>query len=95
MCVRNGGGRRIVIAGFPTRRAIAALVGGRRAGGKMRFEYIRPGRESWWALAPTVAHRFGVGKAGFIGDWTLTAAAILLLVAWLAAVRLLVRPRLP
>jgi hypothetical protein len=95
VCVRNGGDHRIVIAGFRTSRRVVAVVGGRRARGNMRFEYMRPGRESWWALAPTVAHRFGLGKAGFMGDWTLAAAAVLLLLAWIAAIRLLVTPRLP
>jgi hypothetical protein len=93
VCVRNAGARRIVIGGFPTEPEIAAGIGRRRAAGKMRLEYLRPGRESWWALAPTVAHRFGLGKADFLGDWTLAAAAVLLLSAWVLAVRLLVRPR--
>jgi hypothetical protein len=93
LCLRNGGAHRIVVAG--THTGPFARVGRRRSAGRMRIEYLRPGRESWWALVPTIEHRFGLGKAGFVGGWTLAAVALVLLAAWIGAIWLVVRPRTP
>src|ERR1700691_1369592 len=44
----------------------------RGAGGepefRMRIEYLRPGGNSWWSLARSVAHRMGLGRAPS-GTW--------------------------
>ena len=61
------------------------------AQGRVRFEWIRPGSESWFALLPTIAHRFGLGRATVAGSLLLPLAALVLLAAWAAAVRLLLR----
>ena len=90
-CVRNEGGRRIALGGAPTAPDAAATVGGRPAGGVVAIAYLRPGRESWWDLLPTIASRFGVGKAPWFGAWTLPFATLLLLGAWGGAIRLLLR----
>ncbi|HEY1689713.1 MAG TPA: hypothetical protein VGF95_12720 [Solirubrobacteraceae bacterium] len=55
------------------------------------IDYLRPGRETWWQLLPTLTQRFAYGKAAFFGTWTLPVAALLLLGAWIAAIRLLWR----
>jgi hypothetical protein len=90
-CVRNTGHAKIVVAGDDARPALAARVNGRRVRGLIAFRYLRTGRESWWSLAPTVARRFGLGKAGIFGTWTLWALVALLLGLWVAVVRLLAR----
>jgi len=59
--------------------------------GKVRFEWLREGRESWFELIPTVAHRFGLGKPFLSGPWVLWLAAALLVLAWVLALRLVVR----
>lgn len=66
-------------------------VAGKPQGGRISVSYLRPGRESWWQLLPTLDRRFGLGKASFFGDWTLPVAALLLLGVWVASARLLVR----
>jgi hypothetical protein len=66
-------------------------VDGKPQGGRISVSYLRPGRESWWQLLPTLDRRFGLGKASFFGDWTLPVAALVLLGVWVAAARLLVR----
>jgi hypothetical protein len=53
--------------------------------------YYRAGRESWWSLLPTLAHRFGLGKAPLYGDWTLPLCTLMLLGVWIGAVRLMLR----
>jgi hypothetical protein len=54
----------------------------------VRFEFLRPGSESWWSMASTIAHRMAVAKAGWIGAWTvwpviLVVVAAMGLSAWL------------
>ncbi len=59
--------------------------------GKVRFEWLRNGRESWFELLPTIAHRFSLGKANPVGGWLLAVAGLLLLLAAGAALRLATR----
>jgi hypothetical protein len=44
----------------------------------VRFEWHTPPVGSWWSLAPAIADRAGLGKASFIGSWTLWLAAALM-----------------
>lgn len=76
VCVRVRGGERTV------------LYGSER---KVRLEWQRPGSESWLELAPTVARRFGFGKANAFGSWLLLVAGLLLAVAWALAGRVVAR----
>jgi hypothetical protein len=69
----------------------AESINGRQQPGRVSLLYLRSGKESWWQLLPTLAHRFGLGKASLFGDWTLSVVALLLLGVWVGAVRLLVR----
>jgi hypothetical protein len=64
------------------------LYGG---GGRVRLEWVRSGEESWLALLPTVAHRFSLGRADFLGPLLLPFVALLLLASWWAAIRTVVR----
>ncbi len=59
--------------------------------GLVRLEWLRPGSETWLDRLPTVARRFGYGKANAFGAWLLPIAALVLLLAWLLAGRLLLR----
>lgn len=61
------------------------------SGDQMRLEWLRPGKESWLELLPTVAHRFGLAKPFVSGSWALALAGVLLLVAWGIALRLTLR----
>jgi hypothetical protein len=91
VCVTNRGGVKLAIAGAPTAPAQAPLVAGVRQQGAVRFEYLRPGRESWWDLLPTIFHRFGLGKSHWLGGWTLALAGLLVLIGSAIAVRSLLR----
>jgi hypothetical protein len=75
-CVRVAGPGRTVLYG--------------QAGG-VRLEYLRPDDESWLAIVPTIAHRFGLARANAIGPWLLVAAGLLLAAAWFVAVRTILR----
>ena len=61
------------------------------SGGTVRLEWLRPGSGSWLDLLPVVARRFGYAKANPFGSGLLVAAGLLLLLAWVAAGRLLLR----
>lgn len=61
------------------------------SGEALRLEWLRPGSESWLDLIPTVAHRFGLAKWSPLGAWLIALAALLVVAAWCAAARLLLR----
>jgi hypothetical protein len=46
----------------PSPRESATFEDGRPVGGKMRVEYLRPGRRSWLSSASSVARRVGLGR---------------------------------
>jgi hypothetical protein len=53
---------------------------------RIRVEYLRPGRSSWWALASQVARHMGLGHAGS-GTWSVLAvmlamASVVALCSW-------------
>jgi hypothetical protein len=89
-CVRSSGPQPLGLGGDVASPTGGARLDGRALGGVVGFRYLRAGRESWWSLAPIVAQRFGLGKAGLFGAWTLPLLAIALAGLWLAVVRLLV-----
>jgi hypothetical protein len=60
-------------------------------GASARLDWLRPGSESWYALIPTVAHRFALGKASLFGSLWLLVVAAVVLAACALAVRLLLR----
>lgn len=52
--------------------------------GRMAFEYLSPGRVSWWSRILAVARHFGLGRA-YSGTWiALLAAALMLAMCGLA-----------
>jgi hypothetical protein len=76
---------------------VCVLVGGPGqtvlygAANQLRFEWMRPGSESWLELVPTIAHRFALGRWNPLGSLLLPALALLLVAAWVGAARLVVR----
>jgi hypothetical protein len=92
VCLRVGGATTVVLGGEggPI-TSNSELVNGHRQPGRISLIYIRRGDESWWQLLPTLARRFGLGKASFFGEWTLPLLALLLLCVWVATARLLTR----
>jgi hypothetical protein len=56
------------LVGEPTGAARAARGPAGLLPGREGVEYMRPGRSSWWSLAPAVARRLGLGRA-WSGTW--------------------------
>jgi hypothetical protein len=86
VCVENRGAARVALAGLPLPQS-AATVNGRPAQGRFSLSWQRPGRESWWSMAGTIADRATVGKAD-LGKWTPVLALVLL---WAGALTLVLR----
>lgn len=92
LCIRFGGTSKLAFGGVgEPENAASVRVNGHIAEAKVSLYYLRPGSESWWELLPTLAQRFGFGKAAFFGSWTLPLVAFLLLATWVATIRLLVK----
>jgi hypothetical protein len=75
----GNGDESVGLAGEPTSAALAARGEGGALSGRVRVEYMRPGRASWWSLAPEVARRMGLGHAA-AGTWS-----VLLVIALMAS----------
>lgn len=93
LCVHNRGPARLAVAGEPTADpARRARITGRVAPGLVRVEYRERRSRTWLQQAGTVLENSGRGKAAHLGGgWTLWAAALALLAAWVIAVRVLLR----
>ncbi len=75
----------VTVFGTAAPHALAARDGPHTLPGKMWIAYLRPGTRSWASLAPSIAHRMGLGRAG-AGTWiVLLALALLAAVAALAS----------
>lgn len=91
MCIRNQGGGTVALGSDIASPDSAARVRDKPTEGLVAVTFLKPAATSWWAELPGLTDRFGLGKASFFGSWTLPVAALLLLGAWIAAVRLLLR----
>jgi hypothetical protein len=75
----------VLLYGRETSPSIAASVGQQALPGRFWIEYLRPGKGSWASLAPSVARRMGLGRAG-AGIWiVLLTLALMMVVATLAS----------
>jgi hypothetical protein len=88
-CLRDVGPASIAVAGAYPDPPNHMLVAGASVEGRLRYDYLRRGRESWLALLPTIVHRWTLAKAGFLRHWAWVAIPLLMLFAiGLAAVTL-------
>ena len=58
VCLRNGGPHVVLLGGDLPDPGYHMTVAGRSVEGRLRYDYMRPGHESWLALLPTLAYRF-------------------------------------
>jgi hypothetical protein len=87
-CLRNSGEGPIALSGDSPDPGFQLQVAGKTIENqRLRIDYMRPGSESWIELAPTIVHRFGVAKAGWVRRWAWLAAVALMLVAVALALR--------
>jgi hypothetical protein len=84
------GNEKLHLRGEQTSDEIAARSNGEPLSGRMRVEYMRPGRSSWLSLAPEVARRMGLGRAAS-GTGNVIFVAIVMAAVGLLSLRLLSR----
>lgn len=71
------GDESIDFSGEPLTGALAAHDGKGPLQGRVRVEYMRPGRSSWWSMALQVARRMGLGHAPS-GTWSVLLIVVLM-----------------
>jgi hypothetical protein len=64
------------LVGEPTTPSRAAFDRDGPMAGRLRAEYLRPSKSSWWSLAPEVARRMGLGRAASGTWWALLAIVL-------------------
>jgi hypothetical protein len=80
--------RRVALAGDPAPTGPdSQTLNGKPQPAAITVMVMRPGKESWWQLLPTVIRRFGYGKWSFLGSWTFIVGAIVLALIWVLALR--------
>jgi hypothetical protein len=90
VCVQNLGTSPVVFGGSVPDGSFVVQLDGRGLGGRMRIEYMRPGRETWLQLLPTLTHRFSLAKSDLVRHWAAGAALVLVLLALALAARTLI-----
>jgi Predicted membrane protein (DUF2142) len=94
VCAHVGAGTAVGVLGGTTPPGTGTATGaGRPLGGSMRIEYFRPGRESWWSYATTVASRIGVARERWGGSWMAVAIGLLVLASAAIAIAGVTRAR--
>jgi hypothetical protein len=91
-CMRDEGPGLVVLAGYGADLGYSLRLNGRTyENQRLRIDYLRPGRESWLALIPTIIHRFSLAKADLFRIWAWVAVLISMLVAVSLAVVLILK----
>jgi hypothetical protein len=92
VCLRNDGPWRVAVAGdFPDPGYELMVAGKTVHDVRLRVDYMRPGRETWLALAPTVVHRFSLGKSDLVRHWAWIGVLALMIFAVALATRTIIR----
>lgn len=84
------GNEKAWFVGERTKRAPATRDHTTTLPGRVRVEYLRPGRSSWWSQALSVARRMGLGHAGS-GTWSVLLVIILMVSVVFLCSRLILR----
>jgi hypothetical protein len=91
VCLRNLGPRAVTFGGSVPDSGFLIELAGKPLSGRLRIEYMRPGRESWLELLPTLAHRFSLAKADLMRHWAAGAALVLMALAVALAARTILK----
>ena len=91
VCLLSAGPQPIALGGDLPDPGYHLEVAGRTIEGRLRYDYMRPGHESWLELLPTLVYRSTLAKSGLVRHWAWAGALLLMLAAAAVAVRTLVR----
>jgi hypothetical protein len=91
VCLRNFGAGQVTFGGSVPDSGFLIELAGKPLSGRLRIEYLRPGRESWLQVLPAIGHRFSLAKSDLVRHWAAGAALVLVLLAVALAARTIVR----
>lgn len=91
VCLSNLGSRPVAFGGSAPDSGFLIQLGGKPLSGRLRIEYMRPGRESWLELLPALAHRFSLAKSDLVRHWAAGAALVLMLLAVVLAATTMIK----
>jgi hypothetical protein len=91
VCLLSDGPQPIALGGALPDPGYRMVVAGRTVEGRLRYDYMRPGRESWLELLPTLAYRSTLAKSGLVRHWAWAAALLLMLFAAALGARTIAR----
>ena len=87
LCVTVGASSSVTLAGEitddPDHAGPPATASGSQLRGRLRIEYLAPGRRSWWSQTGTIARRIGFGRAPGGGGVAFVAVLLMLAAATL------------
>jgi hypothetical protein len=91
VCIHDFGPARLALAGVAPYggTGLTMRVAGHTVFGELRIDYLRSGRESWFSLLPTLAHRMTIGKGSYVRGWAWIGAPLLVLAVAALAIRAL------
>jgi hypothetical protein len=81
VCFRSDGPQPIALAGTQPDPGYRLQVPGITIEARLRYDYLRPGSESWLELLPTLAYRSTIARSGLVRHWAWVAAVLLMLFA--------------
>ena len=91
VCLRSAGPQGIALAGDLPDPGYHMEVADRTVEGRLRYDYMRPGHESWLELLPTLVYRSTLAKSDLVRHWAWAGALVLMLLAVALAVRTILR----
>ncbi len=90
-CLTDTGQQPITVAGAVPDPGYIMDVAGAKVEGRLRYDFMRAGRESWLELLPTIAHRSTFAKSDLVRHWAWAAALLLMILSVALAARTIVR----
>jgi hypothetical protein len=94
-CLRDAGPQPIALAGTTPDAGYHFEVAGATVEGRLRYDYLRSGRESWLELLPTLAYRSTIARSNLIRHWAWAGAIVLMLLVAGVAVATIIREARP
>lgn len=79
VCLQNGGSSQLLFGGALPDPPYTYVVAGQEQSGRLRIDYMRPGRESWLGLLTPLTYRFSLGRSPLTRWWASGAVLVLML----------------
>ena len=92
VCLQNGGSSQLLFGGALPDPPYTYVIAGQQQSGRLRIDYMRPGRESWLGLVTPLTYRFSLGRSPLTRWWASGAVLVLMLAVVALTAWILLRP---